>query len=104
MHYKEGGHFTCPNGHSRGWNQAQGQRPEVKLAAELDKAKRDRAEAIRHSEILQGKLDLAAEEVAVKKRKHAQLTECPHCGRKVRGLALHIHHAHPECVGTTGDN
>ncbi len=88
--YDDGGFFSCPLGHSRGWNkgnkakQEERAKHEEKLAAQMRVATEQTARAMRAEKELK----------RLKNRTHAGV--CPCCERTFQQLARHIKTKHPE--------
>ncbi len=89
----EGGFWTCPNGHSRGWDKSASEREAERRAA--DRVKQDNAR-------LQDELRAARAETEKAERKlrktHLRITAgvCPCCNRTFAKLAMHMKSKHPD--------
>jgi len=93
----EGGFWSCPNGHQRGYAQARKDRAETKLAAQLEEARKAARIAEQQAAGLRAENE-RLKSTPVQRRSTREPVECPHCGRRVKGLVMHIRSAHPECV------
>lgn len=94
---EEGGFWHCPNGHRRGWTEAQG------ALAEREAAQRRRLESA-----LQGNARLAeeaaeanrlcikAEKKLASQKRRIAAGVCPCCNRTFAKLAMHMTSKHPD--------
>lgn len=90
---EEGGYWTCPNGHSRGYRE--GRRERETVQRERDQYKQKVAQL--EDDIVALKKSRAAvqgEYAKVKKRVSAGV--CPCCNRSFENLRRHMHNKHPE--------
>jgi hypothetical protein len=99
---EEGGFHTCPNGHSRGWDDSRSQRE----AKRREQERLKQAVAQKDDEIaeLKARVSTLVVTVATTKRettrlkKHAAAGVCPCCHRTVRQMAAHMKSKHPDYV------
>lgn len=84
---REGGFWTCPNGHSRGYG-------EGTTAAELKRAKQALAQKDDEIRATKDALDYAKSEIERQKRRTAAGV-CPCCNRTFVQLARHMKTKHP---------
>lgn len=92
---REGGFWSCPNGHRRGWHEG-AEKTEIKqLQAELA-AERQRKEAAiaRANEATSARTK--AERALTRHKKRTAAGTCPCCKRTFQQLARHIANKHPE--------
>ncbi len=93
--YREGGFWSCPNGHRRGWDKAHGDREETKVRQERDLLKQQEAR-------LRDELGNALAQVQAEKRSAARLAKraaagiCPCCTRTFTNMARHMKTKHPD--------
>lgn len=100
---REGGFWTCPNGHSRGWKEGEEKTEINQLRRERDRLKQDaarledeRREAVERME--------NAQRAVKKMKKRAAAGTCPCCQRTFSNMATHMKRQHPEFVVDTGAN
>jgi len=87
---REGGFWTCPNGHSRGWKNGADQEELAKLRRERDRLAQQAA---------QKDDELAAQTKQIKKlKKRASAGTCPCCSRSFSNMSTHMRKQHPEFV------
>jgi 3-mercaptopyruvate sulfurtransferase SseA len=99
---REGGFFSCPNGHSRGWEKKDCETETDKIRRERDRlqqrlAQKDDDIAFqREQRAAAERSAIAYKGQATRLRKHAKAGTCPCCKRTFRQLALHMKHKHPD--------
>lgn len=100
--YREGGFWTCPNGHRRGWEKGNEERLEVELRRERDRLKQRQAQ-LEDEVQWQRKAREAAERSAsahkgqvTRLKNRAKAGVCPCCNRTFQNLAAHMKTKHPD--------
>lgn len=88
--YEDGGFFSCPLGHSRGWNK--GNKVVRREHADLE---RKLSEQMRIA-TKQAERAAKAEQEIKKMKKRASAGVCPCCNRTFQQLARHMKLKHPE--------
>ena len=89
--YEEGGYWTCPNGHSRGFKQGRHQRDEI--YRERDRLKQMLAQ--KDDEIKHAQRQWETAEKALKReRKRINAGVCPCCNRTFQNLKRHMETKH----------
>lgn len=87
---REGGFWTCPNGHSRGWQKGEEQKEISKLRRERDRLTQQAA---------QKDDEIAAQAKQMKRlKKRAAAGTCPCCSRSFSNMSTHMRKQHPEFV------
>jgi len=93
--YEEGGYWTCPNGHSRGYSEGS-----LKKQLEKEKKRRqwaEKSEAARREELGRVNKKLSAQKgVNTRLKNRAKAGVCPCCNRTFKQLAAHMKNKHPE--------
>ena len=93
--YREGGFWSCPNGHRRGWEKGQTPKDIEKLRQERDRLRQRVAE--RDDEISGLEKSVSAHKGQITKmRKRAAAGVCPCCNRNFVNLARHMKSKHPD--------
>lgn len=98
--YDNGGFFSCPNGHSRGWSEGHKERENIRRERDLlkqqvaqkndeIKAKQRELEEERHQSSA-----IRAEVTKLKSR--AKHGVCPCCNRQFKDLESHMNNKHPD--------
>lgn len=100
---REGGFWTCPNGHSRGWDKGEEHTQIAELRRERDRLKQDaaRLEDERREAIERAS---KAENATKRLKKRAAAGTCPCCQRTFANMATHMKREHPQFVADTGAN
>lgn len=94
---REGGHWTCPNGHSRGWAKGADQEKMVVLERERDRLVQNAAQL--QDEIrLQERRALAAEQKYKQAHRRAVAGVCPCCNRTFQNVQRHMLSKHKNVV------
>ena len=87
---REGGFWTCPNGHSRGWQHGAEKTEIANLRRERDLLAQQAA---------QKDDEIAAQAKAMKRlKKRAAAGTCPCCSRSFSNMSVHMKKQHPEFV------
>ena len=87
---KEGGFWTCPNGHSRGWKDGADKTEIANLRRERDRIAQ---------QVAQRDDEIAAKEREIKRmKKRASAGTCPCCTRSFSNMSAHMRKQHPEFV------
>jgi hypothetical protein len=91
----EGGFFTCPNGHRRGWDKGTLQKQNERLQQE--QARLEQALAAEHRRLIAAQAQTTkARKQVVKMQKRAAAGVCPCCNRTFNNMARHMKTKHPE--------
>ena len=91
---EEGGYWTCPNGHSRGFN-------EGSLRKQLEKEKKRRKWSEENAENARNEADkserrrIAQKAAMTRLKNRAKVGVCPCCTRTFKQLAAHMKNKHP---------
>lgn len=93
--YREGGYWSCPNGHRRGWDKAHGDREENKVRQERDRLKQEAARLEEAVASRDRELD-AERRKAAKMAKRASAGTCPCCTRTFANMGRHMRQKHPD--------
>lgn len=95
--YREGGFWSCPMGHRRGWTEGQEARDKASLKNRLAKAEQERDSAVKRKEWAEMDAANKAKELSrLKKRTAAGV--CPCCNRTFKQLAAHMKRKHPDAA------
>jgi hypothetical protein len=87
---REGGFWTCPNGHSRGWRDGADKTEIANLRRERDRIAQ---------QVAQRDDEIAAKEREIKRmKKRASAGTCPCCSRSFSDMSTHMRKQHPEFV------
>jgi predicted RNA-binding Zn-ribbon protein involved in translation (DUF1610 family) len=87
---REGGYWTCPNGHSRGWKDGAEKTEIANLRRERDRLVQSAA---------QKDDEIAAQAKQMKRlKKRAAAGTCPCCSRSFSNMSTHMRKQHPEFV------
>lgn len=95
--YLEGGFWTCPNGHSRGWENGANKR-------EIDEVRRDRDRLKQDAARLQDEIAAEKERAAAAEKKYLQARKrsaaglCPCCNRSFSNMQRHMKTKHPNVI------
>lgn len=93
---EEGGYWTCPNGHTRGFKEGRHAREAVRL--ERDRLKQQLAE--RDDALRAAEQRVAKEQSKVRKLKtRAAAGVCPCCNRQFQNLHMHMMTKHKDFAG-----
>jgi RNase P subunit RPR2 len=91
-HQREGGYFSCPNGHARGWDKSSSGNEAIRR--ERDRLKQNEARLIEEArEVEVARLKAVASKVRLQKRIHNGV--CPCCSRSFANLRKHMATKHP---------
>lgn len=90
---EEGGHWHCPNGHQRGYNQ--GRRAREAVIRERDQLKQKVAQLADEAAEARSAKD-KAKKLLSRHRKRAKAGTCPCCNRTFSNMASHMKTQHPE--------
>jgi hypothetical protein len=100
--YEDGGFFTCPLGHSRGWNEGNKKSVVERLKAEVAREKENaeywlsrKTQADAETERYKNRLT-AQKGVTTKLKKRITNGVCPCCNRSFQDLRRHISTKHPD--------
>lgn len=96
---EEGGFWTCPNGHSRGFHQ--GRRQKEAVVRERDRLKQENARLAEEAAAAERSRQRAAADLRRHKKRAAAGT-CPCCSRTFANMARHLKTQHPEFVREQG--
>lgn len=92
---REGGFWTCPNGHSRGWKKGEEQEEINKIRRERDRLLQQSAQ--KDDEISQREREISSQKRIVNKlKKRASAGTCPCCQRTFSNMAIHMRNQHPD--------
>lgn len=95
--YREGGHWTCPNGHSRGWAQGAEKEEKAVLRRERDRLAQDAARL--HDEIAEQNRKIAEIQKKYQQvRQRAVSGVCPCCNRTFANVQRHMASKHKNVV------
>lgn len=95
--YREGGFWTCPNGHSRGWDKGADQTEMENLRRERDRLKQDAARAADELTAERKRADEAEKKVLqTKRRANAGVCQC--CNRTFQNVQRHMKTKHPNVI------
>lgn len=93
--HAEGGFWTCPNGHSRGWEKGADQSEMAQLRRERDRLKQQIAQKDDELRSAEASRRAAVGQVT-KMRNRVKNGVCPCCNRTFSNLARHMTSKHPE--------
>ena len=96
--YQEGGFWSCPNGHKRGWEKGQTPNRFDELRQERDRLKQRMAQKDDEIDGLQKSVSAHKGQIT-KLRKRAAAGVCPCCNRSFANLARHMKTKHPDFGG-----
>ena len=99
--YREGGFWTCPNGHSRGWKDGADKSELDNVRRERDRLKQQQARLEEEASEARQRAD-KAEKANRRLKKRAAAGTCPCCQRTFANMSEHMKHQHPEYVEQTG--
>jgi len=92
---EEGGYWTCPNGHSRGFRTGEEKKRADAIRQERDRLKQLMAQM--DDDIIRLKREKAAAHGQVTKlRNRSKAGVCPCCNRTFKQLAAHMKNKHPD--------
>lgn len=92
---REGGYFSCPNGHQRGWSKQDCDSENDKLRREIERAKQNAARLEEDAEAARRR-EIAAKGQVTRLRNRAKAGLCPCCNRHFTNLERHIASKHPD--------
>lgn len=97
---ESGGHHSCPNGHSQGWNKdgcenARLRRERDNLKQQMARVEDERRQA-QQSEEAQRARAMKAESAAKRLAKRASAGTCPCCQRTFSNMGHHMKTKHPD--------
>lgn len=92
--YREGGFWTCPNGHQRGWSEGADKREIDQLRRDRDRLKQDAAR-LEDEIALEKRRAAAAESKYTQARRRAAAGVCPCCSRSFQNVQRHMATKHP---------
>lgn len=108
-HYqREGGYWSCPNGHQRGFREGSEKVEQDKIRRERDQLKQDAArleqEKLEAWATANAQLERAQKAEAATKRlkKRSSAGTCPCCSRTFSNMSQHMLHQHPGFVADGG--
>jgi hypothetical protein len=95
--YREGGFWSCPNGHRRGWDKGAEKKEVDLLRQERDRLKQ--RQAMLEDDIAAARrLTAAAKAETTKLRKRVGAGVCPCCNRTFQNVARHMATKHSNVV------
>lgn len=92
---RQGGFWSCPNGHRRGWHEGSEKTEIKRLQDEIANEKKRREAALSRANEATAALAKAEKSLARHKKRTAAGT-CPCCKRTFQQLARHMTNKHPE--------
>lgn len=97
---KEGGYHTCPNGHSRGWDEKNSENARARREAERNKQRlaqmEDELREAKRAAMLEKRTAAAYKGQVTKLKKRARAGVCPCCNRHFTNLERHMASKHPD--------
>lgn len=97
----EGGFWSCPNGHRRGFRKGADEIERENTRRERDRLKQDAARLEEEASLARVRAEKA--EGAVKRlKKRSSAGTCPCCARTFSNMAEHMKHQHPTFVADGG--
>ncbi len=95
--YNEGGFWSCPNGHQRGYQTGDEKRKQEEIRRERDRLKQETAR-LQDEVAAETRRALEAEKKYLQARKRAAAGVCPCCNRTFTNVQRHMKTKHPNVV------